>query len=76
MGLILLTSSSPFADTQIAEGAGIGAFLTKPARIADLYDCLATLLMPVHDESTEGAITESVRYSFTEVASPRAPGCW
>jgi|HubBroStandDraft_4_1064222.scaffolds.fasta_scaffold00533_2 PAS domain S-box-containing protein len=68
VGLILLTSSSPFADTEIAQGAGIGAFLTKPARISDLYDCLATLLAPVQHESTEGAITEAVRYSFTEVA--------
>ena len=35
----------PPGDTQIAEQAGINAFLTKPARIADLYDCLATLLV-------------------------------
>ena len=69
VGLILLTSSSRAGDTQVAEEAGIRAFLTKPARIADLYDCLATLITPPEEEAFEGVITESVRYSFTEVAS-------
>jgi two-component system sensor histidine kinase/response regulator len=65
IGLILLTSSSRPGDPRIAEQAGIDAFLTKPARLADLYDCLAALLEPGGDESP-GLITESVRYSFTE----------
>jgi two-component system, sensor histidine kinase and response regulator len=68
VGLILLTSSSHPGDTRVAQEAGIGAFLTKPARIADLYDCLATLLM-----ASEGAgadlVTETIRYSFTEVST-------
>ncbi|MFZ2034687.1 MAG: response regulator [Candidatus Dormiibacterota bacterium] len=65
IGLILLTSSSRPGDPLVAEQAGIDAFLTKPARIADLYDCLATLLEPAGGEPT-GVITESVRYTFTE----------
>ena len=67
IGLILLTSSSRPGDPRAAEQAGIDAFLTKPARIADLYDCLATLLEPAGDERT-GVITDSIRYTFTEVA--------
>jgi PAS domain S-box-containing protein len=66
LGLILLTSSSRPGDTQVAEDAGINAFLTKPARIAHLYDCLATLL-DRQEESADPVITESIRYSFTEV---------
>jgi two-component system sensor histidine kinase/response regulator len=65
--LVLLTSSSRPGDTAIAEEAGINGFLTKPARIADLYDCLALLLEPAPDED-RGVLTDSVRYSFTEVA--------
>ncbi len=42
--LILLTSSALPGDGRAAREAGIDAFLTKPVRIADLYDCLATLL--------------------------------
>jgi CheY-like chemotaxis protein len=68
VGLILLTSSSRPGDPVVAEAAGINAFLTKPARIADLYDCLATLLIPAEIDSTRGVLTDSVRYSFTEVA--------
>ena len=67
-GLILLTSSSRPGDTEVAEAAGINAFLTKPARIANLYDCLATLLVRTDDEIGDPVITESLRYSFTEVA--------
>jgi two-component system sensor histidine kinase/response regulator len=67
IGLILLTSSSRPGDPQVAEEAGINGFLTKPARIADLYDCLAVLLEP-SDAETQGVLTESVRYSFSEVA--------
>ncbi len=67
IGLILLTSSSRPGDPVIAEEAGINGFLTKPARISDLYDCLAVLLEP-SDEEILGVLTESVRYSFSEVA--------
>ncbi len=66
LGLVLLTSSSRPGDTQVAEDAGINAFLTKPARIAHLYDCLATLL-DRQEESAEPVLTQSIRYSFTEV---------
>ena len=66
LGLVLLTSSSRPGDTQVAEDAGINAFLTKPARIAHLYDCLATLL-DRQEGSAEPVLTQSIRYSFTEV---------
>jgi CheY-like chemotaxis protein len=68
IGLILLTSSSRPGDTHVAEEAGINAFLTKPARIADLYECLATLLVPFESASAGEFLTENLRYSYTEVA--------
>jgi PAS domain S-box-containing protein len=68
VGLILLTSSSRPGDPQVAEAAGIRAFLTKPARIADLYDCLAALLAPPDPDAAGGVITDSIHYSFTEVS--------
>jgi two-component system sensor histidine kinase/response regulator len=66
--LVLLTSSARPGDTRAAQEAGIGAFLTKPARIADLYDCLATLLTPPDGATGERVITDNVRYTFTEAA--------
>ncbi len=42
--MILLSSMSRPGDTRAARDAGFGAVLTKPARIADLYEGLATLL--------------------------------
>ncbi|MFZ0128641.1 MAG: response regulator [Candidatus Dormiibacterota bacterium] len=69
VGLILLTSSSGPGDTQAAADAGVRAFLTKPARITDLYECLATLLAPPDPEAAGRVITDSIRYSFTEVSS-------
>jgi CheY-like chemotaxis protein len=51
----------------LAEKAGINAFLTKPARIADLYDCLAALIIPSGDEKV--VLTDGARSAFTEVSS-------
>jgi PAS domain S-box-containing protein len=72
--LVLLTSSARPGDTRAAQEAGIRAFLTKPARIADLYDCLAQLLAPPdEDEGHSTIVTDNIRYSFTEAsASERA----
>jgi PAS domain S-box-containing protein len=44
--LVLLTSSARPGDARAARDAGIDAYLTKPVRISDLYECLATLLTP------------------------------
>ena len=41
--LVLLTSSGRRGDANVARQSGIDAFLTKPARMATLHDCLATL---------------------------------
>ncbi|MGA7986845.1 MAG: response regulator [Candidatus Dormiibacterota bacterium] len=64
--LALVSSSARPGDTRAAQEAGIGAFLTKPARIADLYDCLATLLAADGGGTTAAVMTENLRYSFTE----------
>jgi PAS domain S-box-containing protein len=66
--LVLLTSSARPGETRAAQEAGIGAFLTKPARIAELYDCLATLLEPIDDDIAVAVMTENFRYTFTEAA--------
>jgi two-component system sensor histidine kinase/response regulator len=67
--LVLLTSSARPGDTRAAQEAGIRAFLTKPARIADLYDCLAQLLAPPDDDESSVVITDNVRYMFTEASA-------
>ncbi len=68
--LVLLTSSARPGDTRAAQEAGIRAFLTKPARISDLYDCLAQLLAPPdEDEVSSGVITDNIRYSFKEASA-------
>ena len=69
--LVLLTSSARPGDTRAAQEAGIGAFLTKPARIADLYDCLATLLAPRDGDISASVMTENLRYSFAAAAPSR-----
>ncbi|MEA2683654.1 MAG: hypothetical protein QOK05_1982 [Chloroflexota bacterium] len=42
--LVLLTSSARPGDSRLAREAGIDAFLTKPVKVAALYDCLATVV--------------------------------
>ncbi len=71
VGMVLLTSSAHPGDTKVAQEAGFGGFLTKPARIADLYDCLATLLAAEEDESGNAVLTDNVRYTF-KPAPPEA----
>jgi two-component system, sensor histidine kinase and response regulator len=71
VGMVLLTSSAHPGDTKVAQEAGFGGFLTKPARIVDLYDCLATLLASEEDESGNAVLTENVRYTF-QTSPPEA----
>ena len=68
--LVLLTSSARPGDTRAAQEAGIRAFLTKPARISDLYDCLAQLLAPPDDdEAASVVLTDNIRFSFREASA-------
>jgi two-component system sensor histidine kinase/response regulator len=71
VGMVLLTSSAHPGDTKVAQEAGFGGFLTKPARIVDLYDCLATLLASEEAESGNAVLTENVRYTF-QTSPPEA----
>jgi PAS domain S-box-containing protein len=66
--MILLSSMSRPGDTRAARDAGFGAVLTKPARIADLYEGLATLLAV--PDSTE-LMGEAAR-AVAEVSSSQA----
>ena len=42
--LVLLTSSSQRGEARKAKDAGVDAYLTKPVRQSQLFDCLATLV--------------------------------
>ena len=63
--LILLTSSAGPGAAATARDAGIDAFLAKPVRISQLYECLATLLMPATDDAPATMIT---RYTLPETS--------
>jgi two-component system, sensor histidine kinase and response regulator len=64
--LILLTSSARPGDSRAARQAGIDAFLTKPARISDLYACLTTLLAP-HDGAAPAPLI--ARHTIAEASA-------
>jgi len=62
--LVLLTSSGRRGDGERARSAGFEAFLTKPVRQSQLFDCLAALVgTPVEAEQPRPLIT---RYTLTE----------
>ncbi|GAC1328173.1 MAG: hypothetical protein NVSMB17_03260 [Candidatus Dormibacteria bacterium] len=63
--LVLLTSSVAAGDVGAARKAGINAYLTKPVKISDLYDCLATLLSPNQSGLNAPLITQ---YTLAEAA--------
>jgi len=42
--LLLMTSLGPRSDTAILRAAGIGAFLVKPVKQTQLFDCLSNLM--------------------------------
>jgi CheY-like chemotaxis protein/HPt (histidine-containing phosphotransfer) domain-containing protein len=65
-----MTSSAAPGDADAAHQAGIDAFLPKPVRISQLYDCLASLLSPSYGDKPAPMITE---YTLPEaVAGTRA----
>ncbi|MGE0821421.1 MAG: response regulator [Candidatus Binatia bacterium] len=46
--LVMLTSVGQYGDVEAARQAGIEAYLTKPVRQSDLYDCLISLIETKH----------------------------
>ncbi|MFN2464397.1 MAG: response regulator [Candidatus Dormibacteria bacterium] len=64
--LVLLTSSARPGDARAARDAGIDAFLTKPVRISDLYECLTTLLSTFPGQPPASFIT---RYTLAEASA-------
>ncbi|MCM3873941.1 MAG: response regulator [Pyrinomonadaceae bacterium] len=44
LGLVMLTSSGVRGDAATAHAAGIAAYLTKPVRQSQLFDCLTTVV--------------------------------
>lgn len=53
MRLVLLTSSARRGHARIARDAGFDGFLTKPVKVAALYDCLAMVIgRPITDPTS------------------------
>jgi two-component system, sensor histidine kinase and response regulator len=55
--LVLLTSFGQRGDSTVAKQAGIAAYLTKPVRKAQLFECLANVINQ-SDKSTGGSMPE------------------
>ena len=53
--IILLTSIAKRGDTRIAQAVGIGGYLTKPVRQAQLYACLKLVMERAHDPQRNDA---------------------
>jgi PAS domain S-box-containing protein len=68
--LILLTSLGRRGDAKAAQDAGIAAYLTKPIRQSQLYDCLSLVLANSPDASPSPAQAPApiiTRHSLSEV---------
>ncbi len=50
--LLLMTSLGPRSDTAVLRAAGIGAFLVKPVKQTQLFDCLITLMAGTSQHET------------------------
>jgi CheY-like chemotaxis protein/HPt (histidine-containing phosphotransfer) domain-containing protein len=72
--LILLTSVGVRGDAQAAREAGMMAYLTKPIRQSQLYDCLVTALgAPTGPEQETTDETFLTRHTLSEAASAARP---
>jgi CheY-like chemotaxis protein/HPt (histidine-containing phosphotransfer) domain-containing protein len=58
--LILLTSLGLWGDADREAGAEVDAYLTKPVRQSQLFDCLATVMAPPASNAEASPIQESV----------------
>jgi len=70
--LVLLPSLSHRGHADEARRAGIAAYLTKPVKQSQLYDCLVTIMAETHTQtSAQYPLSMVTRHSLEE-ASPRA----
>jgi PAS domain S-box-containing protein len=69
--LVLLTSAVYPGATDLAREAGIDTFLAKPVRMAHLYDCVATLLLPAGHDVERSMITQDALPAAPEVGRGR-----
>jgi CheY-like chemotaxis protein len=70
--LILLTSLGRRGDAKAAQDAGIAAYLTKPIRQSQLYDCLSLVLAnasPAVSGTAQTPMPLITRHSLSEVQS-------
>ena len=74
--LVLLTSAGQRGDAQAAQAAGFEAYLTKPIRQSQLYDCLSMLVkgMPTLPGSADPSPAPLVtRHTVSEAQARRCP---
>ena len=64
--LVLLTSSGVRGDAATARAAGIAAYLTKPIRQSQLFDCLTMVLNTSSNTSAVAAPTLVTRHTLQE----------
>jgi two-component system, sensor histidine kinase and response regulator len=73
--LLLMTSLGPRSDTALLRAAGVGAFLVKPVKQAQLLDCLVSALTATAPSETRfwQQRTESTPASTAKPPSPPMP---
>jgi len=64
--LIMLTSVGQRGDPAEAEKIGFAAYLTKPVKKSQLYDCIATVLGLVSEDSSQSPEPIITRHSLAE----------
>jgi len=66
MHLVLLTSAGVRGDAATAHAAGIAAYLTKPVRQSQLFDCLTTVVSNPSNSSALAASNLVTKHSLRE----------
>jgi two-component system, sensor histidine kinase and response regulator len=68
--LVLLTSAGMRGDGTAARSAGIAAYLTKPVRQSQLFDCLTMVVSRVPGSSPAAAATLITKHTLREAKRP------
>jgi CheY-like chemotaxis protein len=70
--LVLLPSLSQRGHADEARHAGIAAYLTKPVKQSQLYDCLVTIMAETHTQTSAHHPLSMVTRHSLEESGPRA----
>jgi two-component system sensor histidine kinase/response regulator len=71
--LVMLTSFRERSHTTIAREAGIAAYLTKPVRQSQLFECLTTVMGQTISDSEDGSASTALKLASAG-ATTLAPG--